>query len=122
MINAITNTFYQTDPQMFRIHCIGHSLGSTFLLKDFLSDNTNIIEIFPSNKKGAHLCGHAGIASYIKFDRISGLDPANQFFENMDPVVRLDKTDAKYVDAIHTSCGSLLTGSFGIIQTVGYTL
>ncbi len=68
------------------------------------------------------MCGHAGIASNIKFDRISGLDPANQFFENMDPVVRLDKTDAKYVDAIHTSCGSLLTGSFGIIQPVGYAL
>ena len=35
MINAIADTFYQTDPQMFRIHCIGHSLGSNFLLKKF---------------------------------------------------------------------------------------
>lgn len=69
--------------------------------------------------KGAHLCGHGGAASAIKFDRITGLDPANQFFENMDEAVRLDKRDAKYVDAIHTSTGILLSGSFGIIQPVG---
>lgn len=65
------------------------------------------------------MCGHAGAASAIKFDRITGLDPANQFFENMDEAVRLDKRDAKYVDAIHTSTGTLLSGSFGIIQPVG---
>lgn len=95
IVNIIRHHFYREDPESFRIHCIGHSLG-------------------------AHLCGHAGNNSPLPFDRITGLDPANQFFEGCDERVRLDKSDAKFVDAIHTSSGNLLTGSFGIIMPVGH--
>lgn len=38
-----------------------------------------------------------------------GLDPAGPYFENTDKVVRLDPTDAMFVDAIHTDGESLLT-------------
>ena len=31
-----------------------------------------------------------------------GLDPAGPYFENTDPRVRLDPTDAQFVDVIHT--------------------
>ena len=31
-----------------------------------------------------------------------GLDPAGPYFENTDPSVRLDPTDALFVDVIHT--------------------
>ncbi len=88
LVNLIKEIYYGIDPHTFRIHCVGHSLG-------------------------AHTCGNAGSNSEIRFDRITGLDPANQFFENTNELVRLDPGDAKYVDAIHTSMGTILTGSFG---------
>lgn len=31
-----------------------------------------------------------------------GLDPAGPYFENTDPLVRLDPADALFVDVIHT--------------------
>jgi pancreatic triacylglycerol lipase len=33
---------------------------------------------------------------------IIALDPAGPYFENTDPAVRLDPTDALFVDVIHT--------------------
>lgn len=78
-----------------RIHCIGHSLG-------------------------AHTCGYASNSALIRFDRISGMDPAGPNFEKTDPAVRLDPEDADFVDAIHTNYGELLSGSFGILRPVGY--
>ncbi|XP_067054927.1 pancreatic lipase-related protein 2-like [Acropora muricata] len=35
--------------------------------------------------------------------RITGLDPASPYYTDRDPEVRLDPTDAKYVDVIHTN-------------------
>lgn len=32
----------------------------------------------------------------------AGLDPTGPFFENMPPVVRLDPTDATFVQVLHT--------------------
>ena len=75
-------------------HCIGHSVG-------------------------AHVCGFLGQALKevgLQLDRITGLDPAGpeflwpwsvipgdlQQFENLNPDWRLDNTDAKHVDVIHT--------------------
>ncbi|CAF3398658.1 unnamed protein product, partial [Rotaria sp. Silwood2] len=57
-------------------HVIGHSLGS-------------------------HVSGYVG-KRVAGLGRISGLDPAGPYFENTDPVVRLDPTDALFVDVIHT--------------------
>ena len=42
--------------------------------------------------------------------RITGLDPADPHFEETDPIVRLDETDAYYVDIIHTDANPLLSG------------
>lgn len=39
----------------------------------------------------------------------SGLDPAGFGFESKDPSVRLDKTDALFVDVIHTDGQPILT-------------
>ncbi|KAK3594260.1 hypothetical protein CHS0354_020442 [Potamilus streckersoni] len=44
-----------------------------------------------------------------------GLDPAGPLFEGRDPLVRLDSTDAYYVDVIHTDG----TG-FGMLSPVGH--
>jgi pancreatic triacylglycerol lipase len=47
------------------------------------------------------------------------MDPAGPYFENTDPIVRLDPTDADFVDAIHTDATSTLQIGLGIFQMVG---
>ncbi|XP_077987393.1 pancreatic triacylglycerol lipase-like [Glandiceps talaboti] len=59
-----------------KVHLIGHSLG-------------------------AQCSGHAGERS-PDIGRITGLDPSGPNFEGTDPAVRLDPTDAVFVDALHT--------------------
>ncbi|XP_050677746.1 pancreatic lipase-related protein 3-like [Leptidea sinapis] len=60
---------------------------------------------------GAHVAGVAG--EKVKQDtgqtigRITGLDPAGPCFSNVTLDNRLDKTDAEYVDIIHTNGGIL---------------
>lgn len=53
---------------------------------------------------GAHLSGYAGLTLQtdfgLKVGRITGLDPAEPHFAHTDPIVRLDTTDAKYVDIV----------------------
>ena len=49
---------------------------------------------------------------------IIGLDPAGPYFRNTDPTVRLDSTDAEFVDAIHTDAESLVKFGAGILQPV----
>ena len=36
------------------------------------------------------------------------MDPAGPYFENVDPIVRLDPTDAVFVDAIHSDSDPIL--------------
>ncbi|KAA0199410.1 hypothetical protein HAZT_HAZT011520 [Hyalella azteca] len=72
-------------------HLVGHSLGS-------------------------HLMGYAGSYTSTFGDkpslvgRITALDPAGPFFRNVDPLVRLDPSDAEYVDVIHTDSNEILPG------------
>nr|KAG5709786.1 hypothetical protein BaRGS_032610 [Batillaria attramentaria] len=70
------------------MHIIGHSLGS-------------------------HVAGYAGERlQYL--GRITGLDPAQPFFEHMDKAVRLDPTDALFVDVIHTDGDRFYSTDFGL--------
>ncbi|XP_059166669.1 inactive pancreatic lipase-related protein 1-like [Physella acuta] len=68
---------------------------------------------------GAHICGYAG-ERIPGLGRISGIDPAGPYFENTDPAVRLDPTDALYVDAIHTDGETLLELALGMKASVGH--
>ncbi|CAF1141074.1 unnamed protein product [Rotaria sordida] len=61
---------------------------------------------------GAAVAGYAG-HRISGLGRITGLDPAGPFFENTDPIVRLDSSDAKFVDIIHTDGSSMLLLGFG---------
>nr|XP_039268182.1 inactive pancreatic lipase-related protein 1-like [Styela clava] len=63
-----------------QFHCIGHSIG-------------------------AHICGYVG-DDVFGLGRISGLDPAGRYFAGTDVAVRLDETDALFVDVIHTDSGA----------------
>jgi hypothetical protein len=75
-------------------HVIGHSLGS-------------------------HIAGHVG-KRVVGLGRISGLDPAGPYFENTDPAVRLDPTDALFVDVIHTDGSHNLLLGLGAYQRMGH--
>jgi pancreatic triacylglycerol lipase len=49
---------------------------------------------------------------------MSGLDPAEPLFQDMPTFVRLDPTDADFVDVIHTDSKSIMMGGqFQILNT-----
>lgn len=81
-----------------QVHMIGHSLGS-------------------------HLSGYAGTTLQsefgLKLGRITGLDPAAPLFSDTKPIVRLDRSDAKYVDVIHTDAMEL-SGGLGMMAPIGH--
>ncbi|KAG8435842.1 hypothetical protein GDO86_013696 [Hymenochirus boettgeri] len=80
---------------MSNVHLIGHSLG-------------------------AHTAGEAG-KRMPGIARITGLDPAGPFFENTPPEVRLDPSDAKFVDVIHSDTSPLIPKmGYGMGQAVGH--
>lgn len=73
----------------------------------------------------------AGIAGHFvdqamegeeKIGRITGLDPAGPMFSSQSvPLsVRLDATDADFVDVIHTNMGLFLRGEFGTPLPTGH--
>ncbi|XP_030909766.2 pancreatic lipase-related protein 2-like [Melopsittacus undulatus] len=76
------------------IHLIGHSLG-------------------------AHTAGEAGRRT-PGIRRITGLDPAGPCFEGTPPEVRLDPSDANFVDIIHTNAAHFPAVGFGIHNTTGH--
>ncbi|KAE8589461.1 hypothetical protein XENTR_v10017568 [Xenopus tropicalis] len=77
------------------VHLIGHSLG-------------------------AHAAGEAG-KRQKGIARISGLDPAEPYFQNTPAEVRLDTSDAALVDVIHTDAGPLVPSlGFGMSQVIGH--
>ncbi|XP_055844241.1 uncharacterized protein LOC129910759 [Episyrphus balteatus] len=67
---------------------------------------------------GAHVSGFAG-AELPGLSRITGLDPAGPLFEAQHPKVRLDSTDATFVDVIHSNGENLILGGLGSWQPMG---
>lgn len=49
-----------------------------------------------------------------------GLDPADPYFQGTDVRVRLDPSDADFVDVIHTDGSSILQLGFGTMQQMGH--
>lgn len=71
---------------------------------------------------GAHTAGYAA-EKIMGIGRITGLDPAEPYFKGMGSHVRLDPTDAMFVDVIHTdtqSLSSMEIPGYGMSQTCGH--
>ncbi|XP_006088226.1 pancreatic lipase-related protein 2-like [Myotis lucifugus] len=78
------------------VHIIGHSLG-------------------------AHAAGEAGRRLGGCVGRITGLDPAEPGFQGLPEEVRLDPSDAMFVDVIHTDTSPTVPNlGFGMSQKVGH--
>ncbi|XP_021255822.1 pancreatic triacylglycerol lipase-like isoform X2 [Numida meleagris] len=77
------------------VHIIGHSLG-------------------------AHVAGEAG-RRRPGIGRITGLDPAQPYFQDTPIEVRLDKSDAEFVDVIHTDIAPTIPNlGFGMAPAIGH--
>ena len=48
------------------------------------------------------------------------MDPAGPLFESFPATLRLDPTDATFVDVIHTNADSLLRGGLGARNPLGH--
>ncbi|XP_020008791.2 pancreatic triacylglycerol lipase [Castor canadensis] len=78
------------------VHLIGHSLGS-------------------------HIAGEAGRRTEGAIGRITGLDPAEPCFEGTPELIRLDPSDAQFVDVIHTDAAPIIPNlGFGMSQISGH--
>ncbi|GAU95222.1 hypothetical protein RvY_06875 [Ramazzottius varieornatus] len=78
---------------------------------------------FMGHSLGAHISGYAGEElnnRRIRLGRITGLDPAGLYFENLGIRVRLDPTDARFVDTIVTDAGSITSSAFGAELPMGH--
>ncbi|XP_006983666.1 lipase member I [Peromyscus maniculatus bairdii] len=64
---------------------------------------------------GAHISGFVGKLFHGQLGRITGLDPAGPKFSGKPSDSRLDYTDAKFVDVIHTDSDGL-----GILEPLGH--
>jgi len=72
---------------------------------------------------GAQMASYAGRNLRRKghvVGRITGLDPASIYFDGAARDVRLDKSDAKFVDVIHTDCKSMFVKGFGGAGRMGH--
>ncbi|KAM8924745.1 pancreatic lipase-related protein 2-like [Pelodytes ibericus] len=91
-VNTLVNIMKYSPSQ---VHIIGHSLGS-------------------------HIAGEAG-KRRPGIARITGLDPAEPYFQGTPAEVRLDPSDAAFVDAIHTDSSPLILNlGYGMSQLVGH--
>lgn len=78
-----------------RLHLVGHSLG-------------------------AHIAGFVGADNEGRIARITGLDPAGPIFVELNSSMRLDPTDARFVDVLHTNGGTITKGALGLSTPSGH--
>nr|XP_057912666.1 inactive pancreatic lipase-related protein 1-like [Doryrhamphus excisus]XP_057912667.1 inactive pancreatic lipase-related protein 1-like [Doryrhamphus excisus] len=90
----------------------------TFLMENYkqTSDKFYII----GHSLGAHVAGEVG-SKISGLARITGLDPAEPYFSDTIAAVRLDTTDATFVDVIHTD-GLPFNSKLGLgmVQPLGH--
>ncbi|CAG4937958.1 unnamed protein product [Colias eurytheme] len=94
----------------------------TFYIELGLSNLNNFH--FIGHSLGSHLAGYCGHSLQKRFNlklgRITGLDPAAPYFSNTVTLVRLDRSDAEYVDIIHSNAMPLYFSGFGMSEPIGH--
>jgi len=93
------------------------NLGEAFDKPD-MAQNTHVI----GHSLGGQISGYAG--EHLRMmnqplARITGLDPAGPLYEGTDAELRLDPTDADFVDVIHSNADRLLIGGLGSFERQG---
>ncbi|XP_072197089.1 pancreatic triacylglycerol lipase-like [Excalfactoria chinensis] len=89
------------------------------VLKDQYSYSPANVHII-GHSLGAHVAGEAG-KRMPGVGRITGLDPAQPYFQDTPIEVRLDKTDADFVDIIHTDTAPFIPNiGFGMAPAIGH--
>jgi len=68
---------------------------------------------------GAQIGGYAGYQLDGQLGRITGLDPAAPMFEGYGDRVKLERSDARFVDVIHTDIVPLHEGGLGTKDVIG---
>ncbi|KAJ8951112.1 hypothetical protein NQ318_021556 [Aromia moschata] len=95
---------------------VGHYMAM-FIKALVTSYGLNLSRVaFVGHSLGAHVAGNAGAALDGQVDYIVGLDPASPLFSRRKTDNRLDRTDAKYVQVMHTNGGYL-----GIQNPIGHS-
>ena len=108
-----------------RIHLIGFSLGAHVVGKAGQTMNGDILRITGLNIliRPAYsvitLQIHCNTCLYSNIV-FKGLDPAYPLFEDGNADEILDRTDAKFVDVIHTNAGKLEQGRKGFPFSIGH--
>ena len=108
-VRAAVNTRLVGKQVAILVEKINESIGKS------ITERTHVVGF----SLGAHVAGFAG-TQLKNLSRITGLDPAGPLFEGYDGKVRLDKTDANYVDVIHSNGESLIVGGFGTWEPIGH--
>lgn len=91
---------------------------------DWLNEQTGLLASqihITGHSLGAHAAGFTG--KYIRcgqVGRITGLDPAGPLFYFKDADNRIDKSQAAYVDIIHSNSGRIVLGCYGLYEAVGH--
>ncbi|XP_035213029.1 pancreatic triacylglycerol lipase-like isoform X2 [Stegodyphus dumicola] len=68
---------------------------------------------------GAHTAGYIG-KRIPNIGRITGMDPAGPLFQYTDNVVKLESSDAPFVDNIHTNPGLTIFDGLGTFEDTGH--
>ncbi|XP_053994287.1 pancreatic triacylglycerol lipase-like isoform X1 [Hylaeus volcanicus] len=103
---------------------LGHIENATSIRNTSAADIWGPLHLV-GHSLGAHICGFTAKElkrrqSKWKVARITGLDPAQPCFKNADSTVKLHKSDAPFVDIIHTN-GKLLTEiGLGLPEPIGH--
>ncbi|KAK3915023.1 Inactive pancreatic lipase-related protein 1 [Frankliniella fusca] len=89
----------------------------------------HLVDEHAADAKHFHFLGHslgAQISSYAaknitNVGRITAMDPAQPLFENLDKRVRIDTSDADFVDVIHSNAKPTIPFvGFGMMRPVGH--
>lgn len=103
-------------------YCFVPAIGlniAQFICNMSLTLNISLLDLHVvGHSLGGQVAGHTGSSTQKicgKLGRITALDPAGPLYQDVAIANRLDKSDAKFVDVIHTN-----QGEFGYIGDCGH--